>query len=170
MSGSPPLSKLTTTSGWASTYQQAEVWSPSPRFAGGGSSLKLIDASQDVRKKTNWAASAAGGSGPQHARVMLHPETAAEFQNSRRADLLELEQEYDLTIEVVPNHNLHRPESDLEWSGARKPAPARPPASPLVWGVQLPAATRQGIAFLTRDAAGGDLVIGADGQVTLGPE
>ena len=45
-----------------------------------------------------------------------------------------------------------------------------PPASPLVWGVQLPAATRQGIAFLTRDAAGGDLVIGADGQVTLGPE
>ena len=45
-----------------------------------------------------------------------------------------------------------------------------PPASPLVWGVQLPAATRQGIASLTRDAVGGDLVIGADGQVTLGPE
>jgi septal ring factor EnvC (AmiA/AmiB activator) len=45
-----------------------------------------------------------------------------------------------------------------------------PPASPLVWGVQLPAATRQAIASLTRDAAGGDLVIGADGQVALGRE
>jgi len=39
----------------------------------------------------------------------------------------------------------------------------------LVWGVQLPAATRQGIASLTRDHRGGDLVIGADGRVTLEP-
>ena len=45
-----------------------------------------------------------------------------------------------------------------------------PPASPLVWGVQLPDATRRGIASLTRDVPGGDLVIGADGQVTLEPE
>ena len=45
-----------------------------------------------------------------------------------------------------------------------------PLASPLVWGVQLPATTRQGIASLTRDVAGGDLVIGADARVNLEPE
>jgi predicted nucleic acid-binding Zn-ribbon protein len=41
--------------------------------------------------------------------------------------------------------------------------------SSLVWGVQLPAATRQGISSLTRDHQGGDLVIGADGRLTLEP-
>ena len=41
--------------------------------------------------------------------------------------------------------------------------------SPLVWGVQLPPATRQGIASLTHDHSGGDLVIEADGRVTLEP-
>ena len=40
----------------------------------------------------------------------------------------------------------------------------------LVWGVQLPAATRQGIASLTREHRGGNLVIGADGRLTLEPE
>jgi hypothetical protein len=44
-----------------------------------------------------------------------------------------------------------------------------PPRSPLVWGVQLPTATRQGIASLTREHRGGNLVIGPDGQVTLEP-
>ena len=44
-----------------------------------------------------------------------------------------------------------------------------PARSPLVWGVQLPAATRQGIASLTRDHRGGNLVIGADGRLTLEP-
>jgi hypothetical protein len=44
-----------------------------------------------------------------------------------------------------------------------------PARSPLVWGVQLPAATRQGIASLTRDHRGGNLVIGADGRLTLDP-
>jgi hypothetical protein len=44
-----------------------------------------------------------------------------------------------------------------------------PARSPLVWGVQLPAATREGIASLTRDHRGGNLVIGADGRLTLEP-
>jgi hypothetical protein len=44
-----------------------------------------------------------------------------------------------------------------------------PVRSPLVWGVQLPAATREGIASLTRDHRGGNLVIGADGRLTLEP-
>ena len=47
----------------------------------------------------------------------------------------------------------------------------RGPAKALVvWGVQLPAATRQEIASLTRGVQVGNLVIGADGQVTLEPE
>ena len=45
-----------------------------------------------------------------------------------------------------------------------------PPASPLVWGVQLPSATKQGIAALTRELQGGVLLIAADGQVTLEAE
>ncbi len=44
-----------------------------------------------------------------------------------------------------------------------------PARSPLVWGVQLPAATRQGIATVTREHRGGNLVIGPDGRVTLEP-
>jgi hypothetical protein len=42
--------------------------------------------------------------------------------------------------------------------------------SSVVWGVQLPPATKQGIASLTRGLQGGNLVIGADGQVTLEAE
>ena len=46
----------------------------------------------------------------------------------------------------------------------------RAAAASVVWGVQLPPATRQGIAALTRGRPGGNLLIGADGQVTLEPE
>jgi len=42
--------------------------------------------------------------------------------------------------------------------------------SSIVWGVQLPPATKQGIASLTRGLQGGSLVIGANGQVRLEPE
>jgi TolA-binding protein len=44
---------------------------------------------------------------------------------------------------------------------------AAPAGSATVWGVQLPAATRQDITSLTRGRAGGTLVILADGQVAL---
>jgi hypothetical protein len=44
-----------------------------------------------------------------------------------------------------------------------------PARLPLVWGVQLPEATRQEIASLTRERRGGNLVIEPDGQVTLEP-
>jgi hypothetical protein len=49
-------------------------------------------------------------------------------------------------------------------------AVGRSARSSLIWGVQLAAATKQGIASLTRDLQGGNLVIAADGQVTLDPE
>ena len=42
--------------------------------------------------------------------------------------------------------------------------------SSVIWGVQLPAATKRGIASLTRGLKGGALVIGADGRVTLEAE
>jgi hypothetical protein len=45
----------------------------------------------------------------------------------------------------------------------------RTPSS-VVWGVQLPASTKQRIASLTRDLRGGNLLIEADGQVALEAE
>jgi len=46
----------------------------------------------------------------------------------------------------------------------------RPAQSSIVWGVQLPPATKQGIASLTRGRQGGNLVIATDGRVALAPE
>ena len=82
-------------------------------------------------------AGAADGSKGSHVKVLLHPETAAQFQNSRRNDLAELEGEFEITVEVVPCHDLHRPESEIEWTGARKPARSPRTASPLVDATQL---------------------------------
>ena len=45
-----------------------------------------------------------------------------------------------------------------------------PVSSSVVWGVQLPEATKQGISALTRGLRGGNLVIAADGRVSLEPE
>jgi len=56
------------------------------------------------------------------------------------------------------------------YAGALAQAAGRAMPSPVVWGVQLPPATRQGIASLTRGLSGGNLLIGADGRVTLEPE
>ncbi len=82
-------------------------------------------------------AGAAGGERGSHVKVLLHPETAAEFQNSRRAELLELEQEFDVVVEVVPTHRLHRPDTEVEWTGTPKPAQAARTPSPLVDASQL---------------------------------
>ena len=46
-------------------------------------------------------------------------------------------------------------------------APDAAGVSDIVWGVQLPVATREAIASLTRGRQGGELVIRADGQVEL---
>jgi ribonuclease E len=82
-------------------------------------------------------AAAASSNRPRHVRVLLHPDTAAQFQNSRRADLLELEREYELQIEVVPTHHLHRPECELEWTGVQQAVKEPETASPLVDATQL---------------------------------
>jgi hypothetical protein len=47
---------------------------------------------------------------------------------------------------------------------------SRTARSSIVWGVQLPPTTKRGIASLTRGRQGGNLVIAADGQVTLASE
>ncbi len=81
------------------------------------------------------AAAASGGAG--HVRVLLHPDTAAEFQNSRRSDLLQLEEEFEVKVEVVPSHHLHRPESEVEWADPENTGRTRPAPSPLVDATQL---------------------------------
>jgi ribonuclease E len=82
-------------------------------------------------------AAAANGDGRRHVRVLLHPATAAEFQNSRRAELLALETEFDLEVEVVPTHRLHRPESELEWGETQRTGKTTQTASPLIDATQL---------------------------------
>ncbi|MGB5495786.1 MAG: hypothetical protein WBM97_15045, partial [Sedimenticolaceae bacterium] len=47
-------------------------------------------------------------------------------------------------------------------------APDGPVASAVVWGVQLPASTREAIASLTQGQPSGELVIRGDGRVLLG--
>ena len=90
-----------------------------------------------MRRLRAGAAGAAGGEGGSHVKVLLHPDTATEFQNSRRADLMELEREFDLVVEVVPSHDLHRPDCEVEWTGSPRPAKAARAPSPLVDASQL---------------------------------
>ena len=40
----------------------------------------------------------------------------------------------------------------------------------IVWGVQLPSATKRDIALLMRNRQGGELVIASNGRVSLAPE
>ncbi len=65
---------------------------------------------------------------------------------------------HEMSAVTVPAHYLHGLDN----------APDGPGSSAVVWGVQLPSATRQAIASLTRGQPGGELVIRGDGQVVLG--
>jgi hypothetical protein len=67
---------------------------------------------------------------------------------------------HEMASSTVPVRYLQALEKSLNPS-------ARPS---IVWGVQLPPVTKRGIASLTRDRQGGNLVIAADGKVTLAPE
>jgi hypothetical protein len=64
---------------------------------------------------------------------------------------------HEMSAVTVPAHYLHSLETV-----AYSPGP-----STVVWGVQLPAATRMAIAALTKGQQGGALMIQKDGQVTL---
>jgi hypothetical protein len=64
---------------------------------------------------------------------------------------------HEMAALTVPAHYLHSLEGTADG----------PAQSGLVWGVQLPAATRTAIAALTRGQPGGVLVIRGNGQVIL---
>jgi len=64
---------------------------------------------------------------------------------------------HEMSALTVPAHYIHSLEKAADGPGQ----------STVVWGVQLPAATRTAIASLTREQQGGALVIRGDGRVTL---
>ena len=58
-------------------------------------------------------------------RFELHPELADAIQNERREELAALEQEFDITIEIIAATRLHRSEEHVEWFNreeSREPA------------------------------------------------
>lgn len=60
------------------------------------------------------AGRAAGGP-LSRVRILLHPELADAFQNGRRREIAELEQEFDIRVEVVAASHLHRSDQQIEW-------------------------------------------------------
>ncbi len=78
----------------------------------------------------------------QGVRVGLHPELADAFQNGRRKELSDLEQEFDITIEVIAAPGLHRPDEQVEWHKREKPLPPPKPRPAAVtlqpWDLALP--------------------------------
>jgi ribonuclease E len=58
-------------------------------------------------------------------RIGLHPELADALQNGRRRELADLEEEFDIKIEVVAARHLRRLEQKVEWFD-REPGDERP--------------------------------------------
>ena len=65
-------------------------------------------------------------------RIGLHPELADALQNGRRRELADLEEEFDLKIEIVAARHLRRLEQKVEWFD-REPGDERPvqPSKPV---------------------------------------
>lgn len=78
----------------------------------------------------------------QGVRVGLHPELADAFQNGRRKELSDLEQEFDIQIEIIAAPGLHRPDEQIEWHKREKPLPPPKPRPAAVtlqpWDLALP--------------------------------
>jgi ribonuclease E len=78
----------------------------------------------------------------QGVRIGLHPELADAFQNGRRKELAELEQEFDITIEIIAAPGLHRPDEQIEWAKRERPMPTPKPKPAAVtlqpWDLALP--------------------------------
>ena len=51
----------------------------------------------------------------EQVRVSLHPELADAVQNDRRRDIVNLENRFDLKVEIIASSSLHRSEQELEW-------------------------------------------------------
>jgi ribonuclease E len=59
-------------------------------------------------------------------RIGLHPELADALQNGRRRELADLEEEFEVKIEVVAARHMRRLEQKVEWFD-REPGDVRPP-------------------------------------------
>ncbi|MEA2564073.1 MAG: ribonuclease [Acidobacteriota bacterium] len=83
----------------------------------------------------------------QAVRVGLHPELADAFQNDRRKELSDLEQEFDIKIEIIAAPGLHRPDEQIEWVKRERPLPAPKPKPAAVtlqpWDLALPDAEEE---------------------------
>ncbi|HEX6863221.1 MAG TPA: Rne/Rng family ribonuclease [Thermoanaerobaculia bacterium] len=83
----------------------------------------------------------------QAVRVGLHPELADAFQNDRRKELSDLEQEFDIKIEIIAAPGLHRPDEQIEWVKRERPLPAPKPKPAAVtlqpWDLALPDADEE---------------------------
>jgi ribonuclease E len=83
----------------------------------------------------------------QGVRVGLHPELADAFQNDRRKELSDLEQEFDIKIEIIAAPGLHRPDEQIEWAKREKPLPPPKPRPAAVtlqpWDLALPGADEE---------------------------
>jgi ribonuclease E len=83
----------------------------------------------------------------QAVRVGLHPELADAFQNDRRKELSDLEQEFDIKIEIIAAPGLHRPDEQIEWVKRERPLPPAKPKPAAVtlqpWDLALPDADEE---------------------------
>jgi len=73
-------------------------------------------------------------------RIALHPDLAEAVQNQRRHELAQLEEEFDLRIELVASHRLNLREQELEWVKREASDNGRPALTPVV----QPASVRVG--------------------------
>ncbi len=81
----------------------------------------------------------------QGARISLHPELADALQNHYRRELADIEEEFDIKIEIIAAAGLHRPEERIDWQ--KRERPVRPPKqakpAPIIleaWDLALPEA------------------------------
>ncbi len=78
----------------------------------------------------------------QGARIGLHPELADALQNHYRRELADLENEFDIEIEILATAGLHRPDEKIDWKKREKPVPPPKPKQPAItfqaWDLALP--------------------------------
>jgi ribonuclease E len=79
----------------------------------------------------------------QGVRIRLHPELADAMQNSRRREMAALEEEFEISIEIIAAPGLHRPEEQIEWARREGPPPKPRPQKPALptlrpWDLALP--------------------------------
>ncbi|HEX9671144.1 MAG TPA: Rne/Rng family ribonuclease [Thermoanaerobaculia bacterium] len=115
---------------------QMRTHRPCPTCAGTGriASPEMVGLNLLRRVEERAAAGSIGG-----VRIELHPELADAFQNSRRREIAELEEEFGICVEVIASPRLHRPQEEVEWLPRDASAPAPKPRAlrPAVTAAEL---------------------------------